>query len=285
MRSDAALGVVDCCIMITLPVASPRAANRAVPAVKLRNPLPPSLEGRLPGSWRYRQSDRRRRVPLLAILLAAGAHALGLLGFNERGEERAAVALEEEAPVLMVMPRLDELEEPDPALGDGEPVEEIEASSFVPMLADVPSVELNSAFVQKMDFSSLQPRPDLDSAKIVTIPTGMRHGGGSGPIGANMKDLFNLSDLDRIPDPVFQPAPIFPAALKREVTSARVEVEFIVTAQGKVVEARVIDSTHSGFDNAAVVGVSRWQFRPGMKGGRPVNTRMRVPLIFRVMEE
>jgi len=30
--------------------------------------------------------------------------------------------------------------------------------------------------------------------------------------------------------------------------------------------------------------VSRWQFRPGMKAGKKVNTRMRVPLIFRVIE-
>jgi len=34
-----------------------------------------------------------------------------------------------------------------------------------------------------------------------------------------------------------------------------------------------------------MAGVSRWRFRPGMRGGRRVNTRMSVPIIFRVSDD
>jgi hypothetical protein len=46
-----------------------------------------------------------------------------------------------------------------------------------------------------------------------------------------------------------------------------------------------VSATFPGFESASVAGVSRWQFRPGMKAGKKVNTRMRVPLIFRVIDD
>jgi protein TonB len=150
------------------------------------------------------------------------------------------------------------------------------------MLADVPSVSVESDFVQKLDFSSLKPRTDLDAAKVISIPVGPRSG--SQVVRGNMKDLFDLKDLDSPPNAVFQPAPVFPSALKRDVQLATVVVEFIVDKKGKVIQAWVTDSTYRGFEDAAIAGVSRWQFRPGMKGGRAVNTRMRVPLVFRVID-
>jgi len=31
--------------------------------------------------------------------------------------------------------------------------------------------------------------------------------------------------------------------------------------------------------------VSKWRFRPGKKGGRAVNTRMAVPIVFNITDE
>jgi protein TonB len=47
----------------------------------------------------------------------------------------------------------------------------------------------------------------------------------------------------------------------------------------------VTDSSHHGFDDAAMVGVSKWKFRPGMKAGRKVNTRVRQMITFTVGDE
>jgi len=64
---------------------------------------------------------------------------------------------------------------------------------------------------------------------------------------------------------------------------AKVTVEFIVDRDGKVLNPVVVQTTHDGFNDAAMAGVSRWRFRPGWKNGKKVNTRMSVPIIFRIV--
>lgn len=99
-----------------------------------------------------------------------------------------------------------------------------------------------------------------------------------------IKDLFNLEDLDEEPTPLLQRPPEFRYKYKHTVKYAEVVVDFIVDNKGKVSWAVVRSSTHEGFEDAAILGVSRWQFKPGKKKGRAVNTRMRVPLRFRITE-
>src|SRR5690606_7796138 len=131
---------------------------------------------------------------------AGGVHAFGLLGFNHERVEESVVVEETYEEVMLVMPKIEELEEPELVESDG-PREEVEAASYVPMLTDVPSATIDTAFVQKMDFSTLAPKPDIDTARVINIPRGPRTGGVR---PASMKDIFNLADLDRAPEPVFQ---------------------------------------------------------------------------------
>lgn len=219
---------------------------------------------------------------MVAIVVAGGVHAFGLLGFNHEKVEETVVMEETYEEVLLVMPKIEDLEEEPEVFENDGPNEEVEAASYVPMLTDVPSATIDTAFVQKMDFSTLAPKPDIDTAKVITIPRGPRTGGVRPD---SMKDIFNLADLDRVPEPVFQPPPVFPRNLKSEVSKASVTVEFIVGPEGKVTYARVVEASYPGFEDAAIMGVMRWQFRPGMKGGKRVSTRMLVPLIFRIVED
>lgn len=273
--------------MITLPSVSYPVTTRtyrSAAAINLSNflPLPRAHDADAPGSWRYELGLRRGRIPFVPLLAAASLHGVVLFGLNFKPVETVVVLDEELQQIVMVMPDIEDLEE-EPVLNDEvSDAPEIESTDYVPMLADVPSVAVDSAFVQKLDFSSLKPRTDFDAAKVVSIPVGPRSG--SPAVKGNMKDLFDLKELDAVPTPVFQPAPVFPASLKREISQATVVVEFIVGAKGKVLEAYVVEATYRGFEDAAIAGVMRWQFRPGMKGGRAVNTRMRVPLMFRVVE-
>jgi protein TonB len=64
-----------------------------------------------------------------------------------------------------------------------------------------------------------------------------------------------------------------------------VVVGFIVDSSGNVVQAYVVRSSHREFEQPAVQAVSRWKFRPGRKGGRAVNTRMQVPIIFSITDD
>ena len=261
--------------------AAPHLSNRESPAD--RNPdhqnKEPTPSANAPGAWRYRAGKGAPKVPVLALLIAGSIHGIALFGFNdpEVAPDTAADVMELEV-VFMEMPPLEDLDEPEEVY-DGDSVqEEIDPGQYVPMQADIPTFNTDAAFVQQMDMKSLLPPPEFDSA-VLSIPKRISH---TRVAPSTLKNVFNLADLDRIPEPIFQPAPIFPRHLKHEVTVAEVLVEFIVDAQGKVVWAKIVSASHSGFEDAAILGVSRWQFRAGMKNGKRVNTRMQVPLRFRV---
>jgi len=178
------------------------------------------------------------------------------------------------------MPQLRELEEPDTG-----PKEEADTKPDLglpaPMQADLPQIPLPTDFVQAIDFSSLIERPEINLTKIWTVPENIHR---SGKSNGGPGNIFNLSDLDRIPEPVMQAAPIYPQSMKSAGISAKVVIDFIVDTGGGVLNAVVLESTHPGFDAAAVTGVQKWRFRPGMRAGRRVNTRMRIPIVFNLTD-
>ena len=73
--------------------------------------------------------------------------------------------------------------------------------------------------------------------------------------------------------------------MRRAGVSGEVTVAFIVGSSGDVVEAYAVKSTQREFEQPAVQAVLKWKFRPGRKGGRAVNTRMSVPIVFNLNEE
>lgn len=215
----------------------------------------------------------------MGLFIAALVHVVFLYGFNRKPAKVAAVV--DEAPVIqMAMPEiLEEEEEEQPAelTDDLEPP----AGVSVPTLAEYITTVPVDAFVQPMSFTP-PSTGDLLGAKLTAIPIHMTRGTGK---VQSLGEIFKLSDLDKQPTAVFQPAPPYPFELKRSGVEGSVNVEFIVDAQGEVVQARAVSSTHPGFEEAAVVGVLRWKFRPGMKAGRRVNTRMFVPIRFTITDE
>lgn len=220
-------------------------------------------------------------IPAFAIALSLGIH-VGL--FFGMGRPKPKVVRPVESNLIsltFVMPQLKELEEPEAAPSEEAAIKP-DLGLPTPMQADLPQIPLPTDFVQQLDFSSLIEKPDLSMAKVWTIPENIRRG--SKP-SEGMGNIFNLADLDRVPQPIVQPAPTFPVALRREVSKATVVVEFIVDIQGRVSNAFMVESTHPGFDEAAVTGVQKWRFRAGVRGGMKVNTRMRVPIIFKIVDD
>ena len=233
------------------------------------------------GSWRYDSSSRSPGLLVVAALVSAGMHVGLLFGFGHAEKKAPPPKLEHVIALRLAIPDIKELEEPEPVSNEDAGRSE---ESFVPVptQADLPQLPQPNDFVQQIDFSSLIERPDFSQAKLYTIPENIRRG--TTKIAENIRTIFNLADLDRIPEPVFQPAPIYPISMKREGATATVVLEFIVDMQGRVVNAIATESTHRGFEEAAVMGVQKWKFRAGVRGGRKVNTRMRVPIVFTFRE-
>lgn len=260
------------------------ACHEPIPAAALKSRPQPELprpQSSLPsGSSRYPCPHRSRLILAFAIALSLAVH-LGLFFGIGRPKPKIARPVESNLVALtFVMPQLKELEEPEAAPNEDAAVKP-DLGMPAPMQADLPQIPLPTDFVQQLDFSSLIEKPDLSMSKVWTIPENIRRG--SKP-GEGMGNIFNLADLDRVPEPVVQPAPTFPVALRREVSKATVVVEFIVDIQGRVSNAFMVESTHTGFDEAAVTGVQKWRFRAGVRGGKKVNTRMRVPIVFTIVD-
>jgi TonB family protein len=93
-------------------------------------------------------------------------------------------------------------------------------------------------------------------------------------------EVFDLSKLEQPPVPTYQVRPDYPLELRRAGISGAVTVEFIVGITGDVREAFAVKSTQRDFEGAAVAAVLQWKFKPGMRQGVPVNTRLLVPIVF-----
>jgi len=261
--------------MIThLPAAlAAHAPTREDPA-----PTPRPGLGSNTGDWKYCAGHTPRLLVVTALLVSAGLHAALILGIGPPRKKAASTApTDSEKIIRLAIPDLKELEEPEPVPTDANNPP-VDLGVIVPMQADLPGLPQPNDFVQPLNFASLLEQPDFSNVKVYVIPEHMRSGT---RIAEQIGNIFNLADLDRVPEPVLQPAPQFPFAMRREANTGTVMVEFIVDVNGVVLDPMVRDSTHHGFDDAALSGVSRWKFKPGFKAGRKVNTRMRVPIIFK----
>lgn len=233
------------------------------------------------GSWRYEGSGRSRWGQVAGILISVLLHLALFFGDRLLPESVEVAKAMEEAPVIrLTIPEAKLLEEPE-LVAEGDGTEPLDLALPVPMQSDLPQIPRPSDFVQRLNFASLLEAPDLSQSNISIIPEQYTR---AVRIAERIGKIFNLEDLDRPPAPILQPAPTYPFALRREGINAMVVVDFIVDVEGRVLETVVFDSSHTGFNDAAVAGVARWKFRPGYKDGRKVNVRMRVPIIFKIVD-
>ena len=232
------------------------------------------------GSWRYPEAHGSRGRVALALLISAGFHVGVLFGVRSHPAKVAKIDADHLIAVTIQMPDLKDLEEPERVASD-DPAEKVDLGDYAPTLVDAPQIVLPNDFVQDINFASLVPPPDMSQAKVFVIPHNILR---SGSIGQGLGNIFSLAELDQVPRPIVQPSPVFPPQLKREIDQARVVVEFIVDTEGRVRNAAAVQSSHDGFNDAAASGVSRWRFHPGVRGGKKVNTRMTVPIIFTIID-
>lgn len=119
------------------------------------------------------------------------------------------------------------------------------------------------------------------------IPGGVDGDPGSGPGGAPLPISDARPVLDswqvHLPKPVYQPAPDYPRAAAAMRLEGRVVIQVVVDETGAVREAKVLQSTHSIFDAAALAGVRRWRYiRPvDIRSGAAVACYLTVVVNFR----
>jgi TonB family protein len=93
------------------------------------------------------------------------------------------------------------------------------------------------------------------------------------------------SPPDRAPRAVKRVDAIYPFSLSRAGASGSVTVSFTVNTQGRVADVSVVSSTRKEFEAPAITAISKWEFEPGIRNGKPVAARMQVSLTFTLEDE
>jgi len=230
----------------------------------------------MPTTLTYHGVSKPTGVPALAIVFAIAFHAALLMAFDRPWVRPQKVKPAKELPSDFVMVELKDETPPDmPKELEDTPAA---PSAPVPTLAELPVVVLPTT-----DFTEefIPTTPTTDAlTRLDTIPQVIQHGP-----PAKEFTVFNPGDLDKKPQPISQTAPTFPYELQRMVAEGNVVVGFVVSSQGDVVQARIVSSSHPGFERSALTAIEKWKFRPGMKNGKKVNTRVEQPLTFLMTDD
>ena len=118
---------------------------------------------------------------------------------------------------------------------------------------------------------SLADGPPVDRPATVMAPFA------SAPVTLDRK--FSASP-DHPPIPRLQPVAVYPFTMREVNMAGEVLVEFVVDETGRTRDVHAVKATHDGFIAAAVQSVEKWAFIPAVRNGRPVSTRLQVPVTF-----
>ncbi len=88
------------------------------------------------------------------------------------------------------------------------------------------------------------------------------------------------SELDKDPLPSFVPAfsNFYPEELRGTGQSASVNVEYVISPTGEVLNPRIISITTPGFEHAALSAVASMQYNPIVIDGKPIYVSMIRPI-------
>lgn len=132
------------------------------------------------------------------------------------------------------------------------------------------------------------PAPNLQPMSLSAALDSISPVGGSGAgmlpaVGGQMMEGLMDSmaaGMEQKPTPVSQVAPKIPATLGRQRLSGRIEVEFVVDAQGRVQNPRVVRSFNTLLNGPVLDAIRQWRFKPGMRGNKAVPMKTKMPFKF-----
>ena len=92
--------------------------------------------------------------------------------------------------------------------------------------------------------------------------------------------VFELTEVDRIPQAIYQVQPGYPYEMSRQGLGGEVRIRFVCDEEGRVRNPRVVSSTRREFERPAVEALRQWRFEPGIKNGVKVKVNMEQPMKF-----
>lgn len=81
---------------------------------------------------------------------------------------------------------------------------------------------------------------------------------------------------------LYAPAPVIPSYLRDKELDTSVVIEFFITAQGAVTPRLLNSCGNEELDAIALKTVQQWQFRPAEKNSQPIDSKVRLRIVFQV---
>jgi len=93
-----------------------------------------------------------------------------------------------------------------------------------------------------------------------------------------MQSTVGIDAIDQPVKPIRQPSPRIPQYLKN--VRGDVELAFTVDEFGYATDAQILSTTHPDLARIATEAIERWKFRPAIRNGEPVASRVVQPFRF-----
>ncbi len=97
---------------------------------------------------------------------------------------------------------------------------------------------------------------------------------------ATCGSLFALEDR-KTPEPTVMVAPAYPQSLIKEAKPGSAKISFVVGADGKVHNAKVVSADDPAFGDSAIEALKEWEFKPVVKDGVAVDKKVTMPFMFK----
>ena len=95
--------------------------------------------------------------------------------------------------------------------------------------------------------------------------------------------MFRIGGDVSAPALINKVEPEYSEEARKAKYSGTVLLSIVVDANGTPRDIHVLRPLGLGLDEKAIEAVSKWRFRAGMKGGRPVSTQAQVEVNFRLL--
>ena len=153
-----------------------------------------------------------------------------------------------------------------------------------PPRISTPAINVVSLNALPIQSSPMNLKVNLKAAK-VPVPNAVALPAGP-PKAVAAKVGFGMDEVDQKPVSIGVLKPPYPFSARRKGIEGYVTVQFLVDKTGKAREVKILDAKPAGiFDRSVHKTVPRWRFKPGKKGGRPVDTWVKITIRFELGDD
>lgn len=219
---------------------------------------------------------------LLPATVAAAFHAAMFYAFPEPIKIPHFILTKPEPPAPQKPPESVELVDP-PKAEETDVVKEVKPIPAGAERPELPDTILDHSRTDlTIPFENRPMKLIPDSEKIG--PLGTTDGIGPYQWNTPHQPVVIYTLLDKPPRATVRMPPDYPSTMKKDGVEGIVTIEFDVDVKGRVVRARVRESTQRAFEEPTLRAVLKWRFEPGLSQGRPVPFRMVIPVNFKLGE-